>query len=636
MSSSLSDISRETNSLQNGIPPTPSSAPVKEILLAGVWFGLVTGLVEGVGLWSMQRLGWLSVQIMFLGSSIDGIWISLLFDLLLFCAIGLMLALLARIVPRLPILRMAIFVYACLALFIISSMLLVGRIRVWAIPILVIGLVTALMRLFEKRQEAIQRFWQRSTPWLGALALLALLGIPGGLYLKERQEVASLPEEFPTSPNIVVIVVDSLRADHLSSYGYTRRTSPNVDLLAQQGVVFENAFSTAPWTKPSHASLLTGHYTSEHGADVDEPLDDRLPTLGEEFQARGYRTGAFSANYEVFNRRQGFGRGFHHFEDDYRSLANMVTHTLIGRLVEYYVLHQGFGLEYKLDRKLAPDVNQAVVRWIDRDPSKPFFAFLNYFDVHAPYTPPQPYRSMFSELENPGGLINTDWDLDHIYLPMTSEQIQGEIDAYDGAIGYVDEHIRQLLDSLQQRGISENTIVVITSDHGEMFGEHGLFEHNNSLYREVLHVPLIVSWAGHLPAGERIQRPVSIVNLPATLLDLIGDDDLAPFSTDSLARLWEEPDTATDWPNPLAEASLIPWVPQQHLTSRGAMKSVVSPEWHYIVHEELGEELYAWPTDPSESIDLARDEELQSTLESLRTEVRSLAVQHDRASLRIK
>jgi arylsulfatase A-like enzyme len=258
------------------------------------------------------------------------------------------------------------------------------------------------------------------------------------------------------------------------------------------------------------------------------------------------------------------------------------------------------------------------LRWIDQKPDEPFFAFLNYYDVHVPYIPPQPYRSRFSQLEKPGGLISTDWDQDHIYVPMTSEQLQGEIDAYDGVIAYVDDQIDQLLAEFGRRELADTTLVIITSDHGESFGEHGLLEHNNSLYREVIHVPLIFSWTEHIPAGIRIKRPMSNVAGSATLLDLLGEPKQTVFPGPSLARLWEEPDRARDWPDPLAEVAQIPWVPDQHLPAHGAMRSVLTSQWHYIVHDEFGEELYEWQADPEESTDLAKEQEYRSVLEGFR------------------
>jgi arylsulfatase A-like enzyme len=553
----------------------------------------------------MQQLGWLTGQLTFQGFSIEIIWIAAVFDLVLFCALGAALGVVARLWPRAIVTRAAILLFSCMAFFDWLAIPLVGRVRIWAIPIPAIGLAIQFTRWFSKHQGAVERFWRKSIPWIGALALLALVGIQTGVWAREQIAVASLPTAAPELPNILVIVVDTLRADHVSSYGYARDTTPNIDRIAEQGVLFERAFATSSWTEPSHASMLTGRYTYEHGADEYKPLDDRYPTIGEALQERGYRTGAFSANFRVFCRRLGFGRGFHRFEDYYRSPGNMLVGTVYGRLVEVYGLHKGLGHQDEIGRLWADDINDAALDWIDRDQGRPFFVFLNYFDVHDPYAPPQPYRSMFSPLENPGGLINTYWGVDHIYVPMTPEQLQGEVDAYDGALVYVDEQIQQLLTGLEARGLAEDTLIVIVSDHGESFGEHGLLQHTNSLYREVIHVPLIISWPEQVPQGKRVMEPVTIAGLPATLLDLIGEEEQALFPGPSLGQLWNGATTRPDWPYPIAELAQHPAEPAQNPSAHGAMATVVNPEWHYITHEKLGEELYDWFADPEQAFNLA-------------------------------
>jgi arylsulfatase A-like enzyme len=589
------------------------------LLISATWFGLVTGLIEGIALWGLQQLGWLSGSLTFLGFSAEIVWIATLFDLLLFCALGLALGLATRLVPSLPVTRLAVFLFACLTFFDWLTLLLAGRVRIWAIPVPAIGLAIQFGRWFHKHQRAAVRFWRKSVPWLGGLALLTLVGIQGGFWLTERMSVARLPMAVPDSPNVLVIVADTLRADHVSSYGYERPTSPTLDGVAQQGILFESAFSTSSWTQPSHASMLTGRYLYEHGAELYKRLDDRYPTIAEALQARGYRTGAFSANFRVFCRRLGFGRGFHHFEDYYRSTDNVVVNTFYGRMVEAYGLHYGFGLEREIGRRKADAVNRAVLRWIDRGKERPFFVFINYFDVHDPYTPPQPYRGMFSPLENPGGLINSYWGVDHIYVPTTPDQLQGEIDAYDGAIAYVDHHIAELLDELEARGLAEDTLVVITSDHGEAFGEHGLLQHTNSLYREVIHVPLIISWPGHVPEGVHVDEAVTIAALPATLLDLVAGDGHTLFRGPSLDQLWDTSQTSPDWPYPIAELARHPWSPPQNPSAHGAMRSALDSEWHYITHETFGEELYDWPVDRQERLNLAGRSETQPITEQFET-----------------
>jgi arylsulfatase A-like enzyme len=601
-----------------------SSASAKDLLITAAWFGLVTGLVEGIALWGLQQIGWLSGSLTFLGFSAEVVWIATLFDLLVYCALGLALALAAWLVPQLPVTRVSVILFAFLTFYDWLALPLAGRVRIWAVPVPAIGLTIQFGRWFHKHQHAAVRFWRKSVPWLSALALLALVGIQGGFWLAERIGVARLPTAASDLPNILVIVVDTLRADHVSGYGYERPTTPNLDRIAQQGVLFESAFSTSSWTEPSHASMLTGRYLYEHGADLYKRLDDRYPTIAEALQARGYRTAVFSANFRVFCRRLGFGRGFHHFEDYYRSPDNIVINSFYGRMVEAYLLHYGFGLEDEIGRRWADAINRAALGWIDRDQERPFFVFINYYDVHDPYVPPQPYRNMFSQMENPGGLVNSYWGVDHIYVPMTPDQLQGEIDAYDGAIAYVDHHIDQLMDELEARGLAENTLVVITSDHGESFGEHGLLQHTNSLYREVIHVPLIIWWPGHVPEGVRVDESVTIAALPATLLDLATGDEQTLFPGPPLGRLWDASKTISDWPYPIAELAHHPWSPVQNPSAHGDIRSALSSKWHYITHEKFGEELYDWPTDLQETLNLADRPDMQTVTEQFKTYLEGL------------
>jgi arylsulfatase A-like enzyme len=569
---------------------------LSRILLLAAWFGLVTGLVEGTGLLLFQRYGLLV--------SVEIIWVAAIFDLLLFGAVGLAITLFRQFLPGLPPVRLSLFLFAFLAFF--DWLALSGRIRDLGMFPLAAGLAVAFTRWFRKHEATALQFWHRTLPWVAALAVLALVGIQGGGWLRERTAIAKLRTAPAGSPNILVIVVDTLRADHLSTHGYRRPTSPNLERIAQQGVLFENAFATSSWTLPSHVSLLTGRYPHEHGGETGR-YEGRYPIIAEVLRNRGYRTGAFSANMFFFCRPMGFGPGFIHFEDFFHSVADMVARTLYGRKFNQVVL-QPLGFEDIPARKLAVDVNRALLRWIDRDAGKPFFAFLNYFDTHDPYLPPQPYRSRFSRLRNPGGILNSFVLRDNPH--MTPEQLQGEIDAYDGAIAYTDYQIGQLMEELGKRGLDGNTLVVITSDHGESLGEHGLFLHRNALYQELIRVPLIFWWPGRVPAGVRVEQPVTNAALPATLTELLGMAEQGTFPGPALAQLWRTPATRSDWPYPLAELAQWPFeLAKQNPSYYGWMKSLVSSQWQYVVHEKFGEELYDLAKDPGELNNLARTPE---------------------------
>jgi arylsulfatase A-like enzyme len=573
------------------------------VLLIAAWFGLVSGMVEGVLFLICQWFG----KLMYVSLKI--VWVSAVFNLLLFGAIGLLLMVVRRFFRPLPVVLLSVSLFAFLTVLDWVSLLLTGHIHKMSILILSLGLTTALTRWFRKHETAALRFCFGSLPGVTAVAFLALVGVQGGLWLHERMAIASLPPAAQGSLNVLMIVVDALRADHLSSYGYSRPTSPNMDRIASQGVLFENAFATSSYTLPSHASLVSGRYPHEHGVEWSKPMalvDSRYPTLAEALVSRGYRTAAFSANLFWFVGAAGFSRGFIRFEDYFHCISDMVLRTLYGRAIENFILRR-IGFEDIPARKRASDINRSLIRWLENDKEKPFFALLNYMDTHDPYLPPSPYRTKFSRFENPGGILN--WRVGRADPQMSNEQLQGEIDAYDGGIAYVDHHIGQLMAELQTRGLIEKTLVVITSDHGESFGDHGVFLHGNHLYRNETHVPLIIWRPGQIPAGILVTRPCTNAALPATVMDLVGYGDQTFFPGPSLSKLWTTSPVDPGLPYPLAEIEQISWAPERAPAHHGWVKSLVSPKWHFIVHEKLGPEVYDLNSDIEQLHNLAQTSE---------------------------
>jgi arylsulfatase A-like enzyme len=572
----------------------------KSILLIAAWAGVFTGLVEGISSSVLRWTGGLTWKMQLEATSAGILWFAPLLYFFGFSVIGLFLVAIGRMIPRLPAERLAVFGFGVLLFF--DALSVPARIVPYGALALGVGLAVVVTRWFSSHLEERRRLCRRTLPWIAAVAVLAFVGVEEGQRLMELRAAARLPPTPPEAPNVVFIVLDTVRADHLSSYGYSRETSPNLDRLAKQGVLFEKAFSTSSWTLPSHASLLTGRYPFEHGAETKN-FDGRVPTIAEVLSERGYLTACFSANVMLFTRTQGFGKGFLHFADYFGTLGSKIFRTFYGRHVYRRVLLPS-GWEDLPGRKHGPEVTREFLSWVDSNRGRPFFAVLNYFDAHDPYLPPQPFRSRFSKLPNPGGIINSYVGRD--YPKMTPEEFQGEIDAYDGAIAYVDHAVGLLLQDLEARGLLDNTIVFITADHGESLGEHGLLVRASSLYRELIHVPLIVRWPKGVPAGLRIEVPVSNAEIPATILELIGAGQKETFRAPSLVPLWGNPEVQKEWPYPLSELAKMPYegltrAPNFH----GAIKSLVSPKWHYIVHEKFGEELYDWANDPAQENNLA-------------------------------
>jgi arylsulfatase A-like enzyme len=375
--------------------------------------------------------------------------------------------------------------------------------------------------------------------------------------------------------------------------------------LAQQGVLFENAFSESSWTAPSHATILTGRHPGEHGVEWNKGLDDRYPTMPEALRRHGYRTAAFTGNSDWFSRRVGFGRGFMHFEDYFYSATDMLVRTVFGRMLAEWRFMGRFGLSvrprYHKERRRAPIINRSTLRWIQREPEKPFFAFVNYYDVHEPYDPIDRYREKFASHKATGNGLNAD--------------------AYDGEIGYVDEYVGRLVAEVEALRLAQPLLVVITSDHGESIGDHGFYLHANSLYFNEIHVPLIFRWPGTIPAGVRLDAPVTNAALPATLMDLTRGGEPFDFPGSSLARIWKREATVSDQDHLLAEIAQQPFAPKNLPAYHGWIKSIVTPDWHYLEHEKFGGQLYAWRTDRGELNDVSKHQDLQELIDRFRSEL---------------
>jgi arylsulfatase A-like enzyme len=316
------------------------------------------------------------------------------------------------------------------------------------------------------------------------------------------------------APNVVLVMVDTLRADHLSCYGYTTIHTPHIDALARDALRYTNAFSQASWTRPSVATILSGLYPSSHGAvHKADILPDRVDTLAEMLQRGGYRTVAFADNANVsqaFNFQQGFDE-FHYLAPDFFFHANETAAQL--------ALYSGLRLvrERFLARRVdvhhyyqpAETVTAEVRRWLAaREPDgRPFFLFVHYMDPHDPYFVHPFNGEGYARVANPNP-------------PATlAEKFRG---LYDGEVAYLDEHLGVLLEDLRTRGLYGPTLVVLTADHGEEFQEHGGWWHGTTLYDEQIHVPLIVKAPHAEGAGRAVEELATSLDIVPTILAAAG------------------------------------------------------------------------------------------------------------------
>jgi arylsulfatase A-like enzyme len=372
------------------------------------------------------------------------------------------------------------------------------------------------------------------------ISLLVLLGLIAGGAVWYRLS----PRPF----NVLLITLDTTRADRLGCYGHSKAKTPVLDRLARQGVLFERAYAPVPLTLPSHATMLTGLYPPEHGLHTNgqAALPESLPTLATRMQAAGYETGAFVAAF-VLDHKFGLNRGFETYDDDL-SQSDPRLH----------------GHHQYRDGSLVID---AVLSWLSPRSNKPFLCWVHLFDPHYPYLA---HEDRFGDqfAENP----------------------------YDAEIAYVDAELGRLISALERSGALARTIIVVVGDHGESLGEHGELSHGMTVYDATLRVPLLVVSPGESRPGHRVTEPVSQVDLTPTLLDQLGLEPLPQASGRSLrAALRGEPMTSvpcyaeTDEPFDLAH-----WSP---------LRALVTGPWKYI--RSPRPELYDMLADPHEVTNLA-------------------------------
>jgi arylsulfatase A-like enzyme len=447
----------------------------------------------------------------------------------------------------------------------------------------------------------------------------------GGRWLRERRALATLPAARAGAPNVLLIILDTVRSLDLSLYGYERPTTPSLSRLASTGVTFDRAVSAAPWTVLSHATLFTGQLRDVHHADWYSRLDPSVPTLAAIFRQQGYRTGGFSANEVHAGWEFGFARDFIHFEDHDISLAEVVDATTLGKFTSDHVrvrrLLDNWDL---LGRTDADEINAKALGWLHRSGDRPYFVFLNYFDAHTPRMPPEPFARQFGASRPAASLRSR---LSGLIFP--SPKQQKSKNAYDAAIAYIDDRIGQLLDSLGREGLLENTLVVVTADHGELLGEHHLQGHANSLYFPTLHVPLLLSMPGTIPANQRIEAPATLRDVAATILDLAGVHAGPGVPGASLSRFWRDTTGVMETPI-ISEITGLPNLGTKTPVGRGDMVSLVRDSLHYIRNGDGVEELYNIRSDLTESIPLGP--EFAAELASMRRVVDSVYVPyHKRA-----
>lgn len=629
--------------------PAPAAGPAwrlvaSDLVLLAAWLGLAAGWVEvGTRVLLKEALGPGHMYLMMRHFA----WTVPLADLLMFLAVGLILAASAWPWPRSSgwLGRRLLGTAA-----ILPPMLVAGRsIYSWAWLILAAGIAIQAVPRLERMRIDWRRWGRLSLPiLLGPIPLTAGLILVGDWLAEARQAAAPRPPS--GAPDVLLIVLDTVRADRLSLYVYGRPTSPALEKLATRGIRFDEARSAAPWTLPSHANFFTGRWPHELHVGWNDPLRTGYPMLAEYLASRGYETAGVVANLQYCSYDAGLSRGFAHYEDypfdltHLRPLRTAILGEFAWNAATWAAVSLGMS-RYNpvLHRLMAPDrkdagaINDAFLGWLDRrdDRRRPYFAFLNDYDAHAPYLPPEGTRFRFG----PGPRTLVDFfvlverwkEIDKLRL--SQKYIDLIQDSYENCLAYLDWRLGRLFVELQRRGPMDHTLVIITADHGEELGDHGLFEHGESLYRPEVRVPLLILLPTGRHAGSVVRETVSLRDLPATIVDLAGLADGSPFPGRSLVRFWTTPR-----PGPRDEGDsddALSELPQPHPASaslgrspaaKGPLVSLAREKYVYIRNEGDGQQqLFNEAADPRELSDLSGDAASQPVLRQLRERLDRIA-----------
>jgi len=423
------------------------------------------------------------------------------------------------------------------------------------------------------------------------------------------------------APTIILIVLDTVRADHLSLYGYDRETTPNLQHFSLGATVYRNASSSGDMTLPSHGSLFTGLYPSRHGAyltddypvtsDPDKealaqivnmvanPLADEFDTMAEILQGCGYRTFGIISNYGILHPDFGLAQGFDYF--DYRVPEDRETSPR-----SYFVHSALHGIYKRLVYSSAPprqtrsaeEITDAILeRLPDAQSSEnPFFLFVNYMDAHWPYLPPPPYDNLFPGKQE----IFSDEDYGSVYdnvvyggreLPAPARSHL--VSQYDGAIAYLDNSLARLFDNLKDAGLYDSSMIIVTSDHGEAFGERNVIGHAVSVHQDQISVPLIIKYPGQT-TGSVVNSPANGVDLLPTVLDVVGHTTDAKVQGRSLAEFEEKTGSVF--------SESFPWYLTLRAKRFDSLQRAVTSTRFKLIRSDNGErELYDLKADPLET-----------------------------------
>ncbi|HWP93815.1 MAG TPA: sulfatase [Thermodesulfobacteriota bacterium] len=454
-----------------------------------------------------------------------------------------------------------LFYYADQIIFTGGLSKLIQSLLIWGAVFIALWFLVSILFFFWTKRRVLE------APVVNIRGLSLLIGIVLLLNLSTLLTHRLYPND---SPNVMILLIDCLRADHLSLYGYNRKTTPNIDELSKDAVVFTQAISQSTWTQTSMASLFTSLYPYQHGVDkieeangsiVSGVLNEQETTLAEVLFQNGFLTMAWTKGNHM-KSATGFAQGFVKYDDN------------LG---------------------LIEEVNKEFTEWLSLAGSNSnFFAYLHYNDLHDPYRPKPPYDTMYgiySDVYSGIDFSNTSGFRKKILQGITKKDVDQLMAYYDGLLTYIDHRIGVLLDELKMAGLYDDTIIIVTADHGDGFMEHGYLGHSKAPYEELIRVPLIIKFPNSQYGGEVVKSQVRLIDVMPTILDYLGirvGHSLAGFSLLSFLSADGKKDGEIDFPG-------------YAYSERGDTLAIRTEKFKYIYFQsEKGEEFYDLVTDPHE------------------------------------
>jgi hypothetical protein len=553
----------------------------RSLALLAVSFALVvaTGeLARFLVIWRfLKRISW---------SSRDIWWMASAAYLALFLVAGTVVGTMGLLSRKLRSWNVAAFLLGIAAALCLAVM--IPGLHVVAVAILSIGIAAQFARwLATSPRLRIRAFLRAAIVGNLAMSILAT----GLLVARNRADgraIAADDTACSLEDNIVLIVLDTVRAASMGIYGYANATTPSLDSLTRESTVFDWAISPSSWTLQSHASMFTGRAAEELSVDWTTPLGRSETTLAEELRRCGVRTAGIVANHFYTTWESGLSRGFEHYEDYRRTIPQVLLSTsilqtnLVRSLAAARSWKARLGAIARLDLRVshdkvahlkpAPQVVDAALRWIDANRGQSFFLFLNFYDAHGPFRLPPTYATRFE--------------------PDTLGR-----NLYDGSIAYLDAEVGRFVAQLRKRGVLEHTLLVVTADHGDHFGERGLVGHGNSLNLPLLHVPLVIRYPARVPAGHRVETPVSLTDLGRTMLELTGARSAFPGSSFGRALVddgWRARPVIAQTIKEIEAAPIDP-------AGKGPLRTAISDSLHVIVAHDGTEKVFRYRSDPMET-----------------------------------